>query len=68
MEPGAAGVRGCTSLADDLAQAVVGRWSRPREARAMLGCVVGDVFHAVPYPAEQISDKVFGDHGVGPVG
>jgi len=27
--------------------------------------VVGDVFHAVVYPAEQISDKVFGGHGVG---
>ena len=26
--------------------------------------VVGDVFHAVVYPAEQISDKVFGGHGV----
>jgi hypothetical protein len=27
--------------------------------------VVGNVFHAVVYPAEQISGKVFGGHGVG---
>ena len=26
--------------------------------------VVGDVFHAFIYPAEQISDKVFGGHGM----